>query len=301
MKLLDLIRPHFGAISICGAFLGDARKEDVLGKFDKDGEVQMNANYYPYARLALEDAGFDKGFVRFEYDDRDLLSRIFLDIEFEDKSDILWANRILYDYLSQSEYFDDHSYDEQKWTFLNGINEISVDVFEHELTLELNLPSASGIEPDEQFEVGVLRTISSLIREESDGWDKYVSFSTMKKIMLTYRREDEEYPDLWLLLPEDEVKKSPYLFSMHLTTEILKMIMVQAGMEFEAEAWVETILENIVFDPVSREPMDCFIIEDGTRERPMTREELEDAFKDIEYWDNERTAPPGVWDETPIG
>ena len=287
MKLLDLIRPHFGAISICGAFLGDARKEDALDQYDKDGLTQENAAFHLYANLKLEDVGFEKGFVRFEYDDRESLSRIFLDIE--------------YDYLGRSDYFDDHSYDERQWTFLNGINEISVEVFENELTLEVCLPSASGIEPDEQFETGVLRTVSNLVRRERDGWDEFVSVSTVKKIMLTYRREDEEYPDLWLLLPEEEVKRSPYLFSMTLTTEILKMIMKQAGMEFEAEEWSERILENIVFDPVSREPMDCTTIEDGTRERPMTEEQLEKALNEIEYWDKERTAPPGVWDETPIG
>lgn len=302
MKLLELIHPYFGAISICDSFLGDSLKENVLDKYDRDGKTRGDAITYLLADLDLEDPGFNKGWVHFKYNNDGILTQIVLYVEFDDSTFIMWSNRILYDYLDQSEYFDDYSNDERKWTYRNGINEVSTEVLEQELTMTVNLPLVSRIEPDDSIDTGVLRTVSNLIRRERDEWDHYVLVSTMKKKMLAYSRESEDYPLLWLLIPEEEYENAPFSYMPHLTTKILRMIMTQSGMEFEAEAWSEKSLERIVFDPISCEPMNCVEIEDGTREKPMTREELEEALDGIEYWDNVRTAPPGGgWDETPIG
>jgi len=77
--------------------------------------------------------------------------------------------------------------------------------------------------------------------------------------------------------------------------------MVQAGWQKEAEAWVDSSFERYVLEPVTLEPMDLVQILFKEGAKPMTSEQLEEAFKEIDYWDKERTAPPGVWDESPLG
>lgn len=184
MKLLNLIHPHFGAISICGAFVGDSRNEEALDRYDGDGITQMDANYHLYANLDLEDSGFEQGIVRFEFNNGDeTISRIFLDVCFKDTGSIEKSHiQSLIHYLEQSELFDACSNDTRFLTFRNGINEIHIEVFDEEITFELYAPSASGIEPGENYEKGVLRTVSSLYRRERDDWNDYVKEATTKMI-----------------------------------------------------------------------------------------------------------------------
>jgi len=184
MKLINLIKPHFGAISICNAFIGDSRKEEALDKYDKDGMTQMDANYHLYANLNLDDSGFEQGIVRFEFYNCDgTISQIFLDTCFKDAKSIEKSHiQALIDYLEQSELFDDCSHDESDRTFRNGINEIHIEVFANEVTIELYVPSASGIQPGDNYEKGVLRTVSSLYRGEQDEWSGFLEEATTKKI-----------------------------------------------------------------------------------------------------------------------
>ncbi|MBO4917281.1 MAG: hypothetical protein J5374_05325 [Bacteroidales bacterium] len=302
MKLLDLICPYFGAISICDGFLGDSRKEDALNRFGKDGRTLMDANYHLYANLDLDDKGIENGIVRFEYDDLDSLVRIVLNVDFKNAASMKKSNfGLLYGYLSESDLFDEYSQGEDDWTFRNGINEIHCEEYEDGFSLEIYPASNSGINPFENYESGVFRTVSSLIRGERNVWEDYLLEATTKKVVLKYSREAEEYPCLKLVLTEEEYKQSPASFGMSLTTDVLKMIMKQAGMEEESEMWPERSLERIVLDPVSWEAMDTVGIATIEGAKPMTREQLEEALDEIEYWDRERTSPPGVWDETPIG
>ena len=253
MKLINLIRPHFGAISICNAFVGDSRNEEALDRYDKDCMTQMDANYHLYANLNLEDQGFEQGIVRFEFDNGDeTISRIFLDVCFKDAECVEKSHiQALVDYLDQSELFDDYSYDESDLTYRNGINEIHIEVFEDEVTIELYAPSASGIQPGDNYEKGVFRTVSSLYRGEQDEWSNILKEATTKKVKLMYSRDGEEYPCQWLVLTEEEYKKDTSIFTMHLTIDILKRIMLQAGWEKEAEAWVNRSFERYVLDPVT--------------------------------------------------
>ena len=184
MKLLNLIHPHFGAICICGAFVGDSRHEEALDRYDKDGMTRMDANYHLYANLNLEDSGFEQGMVRFEFNNGDeTISRIFLDVCFQDSESTEKSHIQTYiDYLEQSDLFDDHSFDENDLVFRNGINEIHIEIFEDEVTIELYAPSASGIEPGENYEKGVQQTVSSLYRREQDDWNDFLKESTTKMI-----------------------------------------------------------------------------------------------------------------------
>lgn len=303
MKLINLIRPHFGAISICNAFVGDSRNEEALDRYDKDCMTQMDANYHLYANLNLEDQGFEQGIVRFEFDNGDeTISRIFLDVCFKDAESIEKSHiQAFVDYLEQSDLFDDYTPFKGDPIFRNGINEIHIELYEDEVTIELYAPSASGLQPLDNYEKGVFRTVSSLYRGEQDEWPDYLKEATTKKVKLMYSRDDAEYPCLWLVLTEEDFKNNPSKYTMHLTVGILREIMVQAGWEKEAESWVDRSLERYVLDPVTWEPMDLVQILFKEGAKPMTSEQLDKAFEDIDYWDNERTAPPGVWDETPIG
>lgn len=303
MKLINLIRPHFGAISICHAFVGDSRNEEALDRYDKDGMTQMDANYHLYANLALEDPGFEEGTVRFEYENEgETISRIFLDVCFKDAESIEKSHiQAFVDFLEQSELFDDYSYDDSDLTYRNGINEIHIEVFEDEVAIELYAPSASGIQPGDHYEKGVLQTVSSLYRGEQDEWSDFLKEATTKKVKLVYSRGGANYPYLWLVLKEEEYKKDTSISIMHLTIDILKRIMAQAGWEKEAKSWVERSLGRYVFDPVTGEPMDLVQILFKEGVKPMTSEQLEESFNEIDFCDKERTAPPGVWDESPIG
>lgn len=303
MKLINLIRPHFGAISICGAFVGDSRHEEALDKYDKDGTTQMDANYHLYANLDLDDPGFEQGIVKYEfYNGDETISQIFLDVCFNNAESTKKSHiQAFIDYLEQSELFDDCSYSERDMTFRNGINEVHIEVFDEEVIIELYAPSASGTEPGDNYEKGVFQTVYNLVRGEQDEWSNFLKEATTKKVKLMYSRDGEDYPCLWLVLTEEEYKKDTSISTMHLTVDILKKIMAQAGWGKDAEAWVDRSFERYVLDPVTWEPMDLvqILFEEGAK--PMTNEQLDEAFEDINYFDKLRTSPPGVWDETPIG
>ena len=284
MKLLDLIRPSFGAIGICRSYLGDSRKEHILDQYDKDGWTRMDANYHLFAKLDLEDSGFDEGFVRFEYDGNDSLVNIVLDVIFEDSLCMRWSNySVLYDYLLNSDYFDDCSRTEC-WTFRNGINEVYCEVLDHELLLKVYPPSASGIEPMRNYELGVFRTVSNLIRGERDDWKEYLLESSKNKVLLTYGRQNEDYPRLWLILTDDEVKMNPSVTTEDLRPETLRMRIEKAGMKWEN--WTEGMIHCLIQGPNGKEPMELLDVEDGNGEAPMTETQLDEALNRIEYLDN---------------
>lgn len=186
MKLINLIMPHFGAISICRAFLGDSRNEEALDTYDKDGFTRMDANYHLYAILDLEDTGVEQGIVRFEFDNQDeTISQIFLDVCFKDTESIEKSQIMnLIEYLELSELFDDYSHNKRDLTYRNGINEIHIEVFDNEVTIDLYAPSASGIQPGDNYEKGVLKTVSCLYRGEKDGWYDYLKEVTTSKCIL---------------------------------------------------------------------------------------------------------------------
>lgn len=301
MKLLDLIHPTFGAISICDAYIGESRKEWALDGYDKDGLTKMDANYHLYADLELDNRGFKDGIIRFEFDNNDdTISRLFLEVVFRDTVSLKKSKYLLlHDYLAQSDLFDDYSHNENDWTFRNGANEVHVEVFERSLTLEVYAPSDSGIEPGPHYERGVLRTVAGLGRGEQDDWEEFmteanskpafdISSFASKTVMLTYGREAEEYPCLWLILTEESFKDNPGVATAEeLTVETLKMIMMQAGME-GIDLLPERVLENIVFDPISREPMDLLEVEDGKDAKPMTVLQLERTLNAIKSLDISR-------------
>ena len=299
MKLLDLIRPHFGAISICDAYIGEPRKEWALDDYDKDGRTKMDANYHLYADLELEDRGFEKGIVRFEfYNDDDTVSSIFLNVSFSDDVCLKKSHfRLLNEYLAQSDLFDDCSTDEDDWTFRNGINEIHVEVFEDSFTLEVYAPSASGIKPGKHYEMGVLRTVAGLGSDEQDDWEEFlmeaksrpafdVNLVASKTVMLTYGREGDEYPCLWLILTEDELKANPAIIASELTPDLLQMIVEKAGMKWEY--WTEGMIRCLLQGPTGQEPMDLLEMEDGEGAKPMTELQLERTLNAIESIDNLR-------------
>ena len=179
MKFLDLIHPRFGAVSICDHFIGDFCGEYALDRYDKDGRSYLDASFNLSANLDLEDIGFDQGSVRFNFDSGDdSISDIVLDICFEDHASLEQSGiNKLYGYLSESGYFDDCSKDKRCWTFRNGINEIFVEVFDEEFTIQVYSPSATGIEPKENYETGVLRTVSHLAKGYDDEWEDYLNNS----------------------------------------------------------------------------------------------------------------------------
>ena len=81
----------------------------------------------------------------------------------------------------------------------------------------------------------------------------------------------------------------------------MPIIMELAGWKTAAYSWQDNSMDHIILDPVSLEPMDLVKWEKGDDLWPMTDEQLDKALEEIEYWDKDRTSPPGVWDETPIG
>lgn len=295
MKLLDIIRPRFGVISICKAFIGDHRKEDVLDSYDKEGWTHQDANYNFYAKLELEETGVEDAIVRFEYDVDNTLFRIFLNVVFKSEADKRRSHFwVLQDYLSQSEYFDEWPRGKQAWTFRNGINVIHCEESEEELTLEVYNPWESGEGPVSDFNSSVLRTVANLVRKERDDWFDFVKESITKKVILYYCRESEEYPYLWLVVTEEEFKGGSSHFPMHLTKEVLRRIMEQAGWKNAAESQGDNSMDHIILDPITWKPMDLEKWEMTEQAKPMTDEELEKALDEIEYWDRDRTSPPGV-------
>ena len=312
MKLLDLIHPRFGAISICDVFIGAPRKEWALDDYDKDGRTKMDANYHLYADLELEDHGFNKGIVRLEFvNDDETISSIFLSVGFRDAVSLNKSNfRFLHDYLAQSDLFDTCSMDADDWTFRNGVNEIHVEMFEDSFSLEVYAPSASGIEPGKHYETGVLRTVAGLGSDEQDDWDEFLmeaksrpafdidSFAS-RTVMLTYGREGDEYPCLWLILTEAELKANPEATASELTPDLLRMIVEKAGMKWEY--WTEGMILSLLQGPTGQEPMELLEVEDGEGAKPMTELQLERTLNAIEFLDRERMEEPREWDKTPIG
>lgn len=179
MKFLDLVHPRFGAVSICDHFIGDFCGVSALDRYDKEGRSYLDASFNLSVKLDLEDNGFDQGSVRFDfYNGGDSISDMFLDIWFEDHASLEQSGiKKLHGYLSESGYFDDCSIDERCWTFRNGINEIFVEVFDEGFTINVYSPSASGIEPKENYETGVLTTVSHLAKGYDDAWEEYLNNS----------------------------------------------------------------------------------------------------------------------------
>ena len=291
MKLLELIRPRFGSISICSSFLGDSRNEIALDRYDKDGITRQDANYNLYATLNLEDEGFREGMVRLEYDEDNYVTKIHLEAYFKDAASLkkshLW---VLRDYLSQSDYFEDCSFEDNTWAFWNFINQIHCEESETAFFLEIYPIWAEGDVPSQDYAFHANRTVSSIIRHEQDDWMAFAEEAMAKKIKLCYSRESEDYPSLWLVIREEEFKQNPSLFTMHLTKDLLRRIMTQADWKYEAESWGDNSLERIIYDPVSGEPMVLIQMESSEMVKPMTFEQLDKAFDEIGYGDKERTS-----------
>lgn len=302
MKLLDIIRPRFGAISVCGSFLGDSRNEIALDRYDKEGITRQDANYDLFADLKLDGVGVIISIVRLEYDVNDSLSRIYLEVGFKNafelKQSHLW---VLKDYLEQSEFFDSYLCEEKRWAFWNCINEIRCEQSDTGFVLEVYPPWAMGDMPKEDYSFSTARTVSSLIRREHEDWMNFAEEAMAKKVKLQYSRELEEYPCLWLVVHEEEFKQNPTVFTMGLTKDLLRRIMVQAGWREVSESWCDKSFENVILDPITHEPMELAQWEYSERVKPMTDEELEKTLDEIDLIDRERTSPPPVWDETPIG
>ena len=302
MKLLDLIRPRFGAISVCGSFLGDSRNERALDKYDEDGITRQDANCHLFANLKLDDVGALNRIVRLEYDKYDSLSRIYLEVQFKETSSLeqshLW---ILKDYLRQSEFFDSYLCEDKHWVFWNCINEIYCEQSDTGFVLEVYPPWAKGDMPKEDYVFSTARTVSSLIRREREDWMAFAEEAMAKKVKLKYSRESDEYPCLWLVVREEEFKQNPARFVLHLTNDLLRRIMAQAGWQEASESWEDNYLKRIILDPISLEPMELVQVDFSERVKPMSEEQFEKILNEIDVLDRERTSPPPVWDESPVG
>ena len=121
----------------------------------------------------------------------------------------------------------------------------------------------------------------------------------MNRLMFTYNRAAEEYPSLWLILTEDEVKKNPAIMTKDLTVKTLKIIVEKAGMKWEY--WTEGMIQSLLKGPTGQEPMELLEVEDGDGAKPMTTLQLKRVLNAIEFLDRERLKEPRAWDETPIG
>ena len=175
MKLFNIIKPHHGAICICNSFLGDARDEEALDRYDIDGSTKMDANYHLYADLELDEPWFEKGIVRLEfYGDDNTVKKIVLDLVMKDgySTDHMGLN-VLYDYLDDTGLFDFHpTFD--GFVYRNGINDLFIEDFERELIMELYPPSDSGSECGPNFEKGAIQTVSALLHNVGDDWKEYL-------------------------------------------------------------------------------------------------------------------------------
>ena len=123
------------------------------------------------------------------------------------------------------------------------------------------------------------------------------------KTILTYARALEDYPEIWVVLTEKEVKADPTITTRELTAETMKKIMMQAGM-VDKKGQIPPAAQPLLLvnDPESQEPMaltDAEVVEDAEA-KPMTLHQLETAIEEIENLDQTRLTP-GVWDETPVG
>ena len=122
-----------------------------------------------------------------------------------------------------------------------------------------------------------------------------------KNLTLTYSREDNDYPNLWLIIPMEEYLENQ-LEMMRLTPELLKKIVEAAGLKWEY--WTEGMIQSLIKDPESQEPMLLLEVEetDGYElDKPMTEAQLDEALDIIEDLDNLRMKEPAVWDFTPMG
>lgn len=120
-----------------------------------------------------------------------------------------------------------------------------------------------------------------------------------KKVMLTYARAKEEYPSLWLVLTEREVKKNPWVTTDNLKPETLRMIVEKVGEKWEH--WTSAMIQELIQGPNGDNPMLLLSVEDGEGVRQMTEAQLDEALRGIDLLDNESLETPREWDETPVG
>ena len=119
-----------------------------------------------------------------------------------------------------------------------------------------------------------------------------------KNLTLTYSREDNDYPNLWLIIPMEEYLENQ-LEMMRLTPELLKKIVEAAGLKWEY--WTEGMIQSLIKDPESQEPMELLDVVDAGNAKPMTEAQLDEALDIIEDLDNLRMKEPEPWDFTPMG
>lgn len=131
-----------------------------------------------------------------------------------------------------------------------------------------------------------------------------------KNLMLTFSWKDDDYPSLWLILPEKEVAGK--VLPSQLTPELLVRIEVQAGVMPESylkeKPELLVIMDpslkkefSVIMDPESQEPMKLLDVVDAGGAKPMTEAQLEEVLDEIEYLDNLRMKEPEPWDFTPMG
>ena len=118
-----------------------------------------------------------------------------------------------------------------------------------------------------------------------------------KNLTLTYSREDNDYPNLWLIIPMEEYLENQ-LEMMRLTPELLKKIVEAAGLKWEY--WTEGMIQSLLLGPDGQQPMELLDVVDGEGASPMTEKQLGEALDEIEALDRESLEETRGQDFTPI-
>lgn len=175
-RLLDTIHPLFGSISICECSLGDAERDDMLVKYAKDGMVKRDLKGNLSANLHLRVRSFVGAFVRVSFDLDYRVERVFLVMSTEEKDE--WLQTLISpftDYVISEGYFETKlDAANNHFLFRNALNELSIEIYDGQIVLDLHYPDDSVETHTSAYEEGASKTLELLNSKATDKWPRFL-------------------------------------------------------------------------------------------------------------------------------
>ena len=171
-RLLDILHPLFGSVSICECSLGDAERDDMLVKYANDGVVKRDLKGNLSANLTLRSRSFVGGFVRLSFDSAKKIERVFLVMSTEEKDE--WLQTYISpftDYLLTKGYYETKlDAANNHFLFRNALNEITIEIYDGQIVLDLHYPDDSVETHTLAFQEGASKTLEMMNSNATDKW-----------------------------------------------------------------------------------------------------------------------------------
>lgn len=175
-RLLDIARPLFGSISICGFHLGDPESDRMLDDYAKNGVAKRDQNGNLIANLDIRHRSFMGALARVSFDENRKVERIVMVMSSGETDERLQTDiSPLIDFIIAEGFFESEvDASSNSFLFRNALNEFSIQIYDQQIEMDLRYPNPSVTSHSPSYEEGALRTKELLESNTPDTWPAYL-------------------------------------------------------------------------------------------------------------------------------